>query len=68
MRLSNVKLTYNLPQNILNNIKTSNAAIYVDMQNTFLLTNYEGLDPEMEANSSPYPIPFTTVLGINLTF
>ena len=68
MRLSNVKLTYNLPQNILNNIKISNAAIYVDMQNTFLLTNYEGLDPEMEANSSPYPIPFTTVLGINLTF
>lgn len=68
LRLSNIKLTYNLPQNLLSNVKISSAAFYVDLQNTFLLTNYEGLDPEMEANSSPFPIPYTAVVGVQLTF
>jgi len=68
LRLSNIKLTYNLPQKLLNSVSISNAAVYVDLQNSFLLTNYEGLDPEMESNSAPYPIPFTSVLGVQLTF
>ena len=68
LRLSNIKLTYNLPQNFLNNVNISSAAVYVDLQNTLLLTNYEGLDPEMEANSAPFPIPYTAVVGLQLTF
>ena len=46
----------------------SNASIYMDLQNTLLLTNYEGLDPEMEQNASPLPIPFTVVVGVDITF
>ena len=41
---------------------------FEDLQNTLLLTNYEGLDPEMEQNASPLPIPFTVVLGVDITF
>lgn len=33
-----------------------------------MLTNYEGLDPEMEINCAPFPIPFTVVLGVNINF
>ena len=68
LRLKNIKLTYSLPQNVLNSCRISNASIFIDFQNSLLLTNYEGLDPEMEQNSSPFPIPYTGVLGINLTF
>jgi len=68
LRLSNVKLTYNLPQSLLSSTKISNAAVYFDLQNSLLLTNYEGLDPEMESNSAPFPIPLTAVLGVQLTF
>jgi len=68
MRFSNIKLTYNFPTKLLQGAKISNAAVYLDLQNTALLTNFEGYDPEMESNSSPYPIPLTMVLGVNLSF
>jgi TonB-linked SusC/RagA family outer membrane protein len=68
LRFSDIVLTYNLPENLVKNAKISNAAVYLDLQNTALITNFEGYDPEMERNSSPYPIPFTMVLGVNLSF
>ncbi|MDF9828954.1 SusC/RagA family TonB-linked outer membrane protein [Parabacteroides sp. PF5-6] len=68
-RFKDIKVTYLLPQNWLKDNKiASNAAVYVDLQNTLLLTNYQGLDPEMEQNAAPFPIPFTVVLGVDITF
>lgn len=68
MRIKNIKLTYSLPQSALNYLHISNMSVYADLQNSVLLTNYEGLDPEMEHNSAPFPIPRTFVLGLNITF
>lgn len=68
-RFKNIKMTYLLPKNWLKDSKlASNASVYVDLQNTLLLTNYQGLDPEMEQNAAPFPIPFTVVLGVDITF
>ncbi len=68
LRLKNVKVTYTLPEKLLNGCKISSASVYLDLQNSVLFTNYEGLDPEMERNSSPLPIPIIGVLGVNLSF
>jgi len=69
MRLKNITLGYNLPQRMLGNGKFArNARVYADFQNIALLTNYKGLDPEMEQNVSPFPIPFTITLGVNISF
>ena len=68
LRLKNIKVTYTLPEKFLNNCKISSASVYLDLQNSVLFTNYEGLDPEMEQNSSPLPIPIIGVLGVNLSF
>lgn len=68
-RFKNIKLTYDLPRNWLQRNKLGqNAQVYVDLQNTLMLTNYAGLDPEMEQNAAPFPIPFTMVFGVNITF
>lgn len=68
-RFKNIKLTYDLPRNWLRNNKLGQSAqVYVDLQNTLLLSNYAGLDPEMEQNSAPFPIPFTMVFGVNISF
>lgn len=68
MRLKNVKLTYNLPKVIVHNLNISNLSVYLDVQNSLLLTNYKGLDPEMEKNSAPFPISKTFVIGVNIAF
>lgn len=68
-RFKNIKLSYDLPRNWLQHNKLGQGAqVYVDLQNTLLLSNYEGLDPEMEQNAAPFPIPFTMVVGVNITF
>lgn len=68
IRLKNIKLTYNLPEKILSGANISSASVYLDIQNSVLFTNYQGLDPEMEQNSSPLPIPFIGVFGVNISF
>lgn len=68
LRFKNIKLTYNLPKETVARWGMSNLGVYVDLQNTLLLTNYEGLDPEMEQNAAPFPIPSTVVFGLNVTF
>lgn len=69
IRFKNVTLGYTFDQNLLRNNKIAqNIRLYVDFQNIALITNYVGLDPEMEKNSSPFPIPFTTAFGMNITF
>jgi TonB-dependent starch-binding outer membrane protein SusC len=49
MRVKNVTLAYNLPNNILNNIRVKGAQIYITGENLFTFTKYEGLDPEIGA-------------------
>ena len=44
--------------------------VYATAQNILTITKYDGLDPEIQGGieSSIYPRPFTTILGVNLNF
>lgn len=70
LRLKNITLGYTIPKNwLVKNNLLQDARIFVDAQNIGLLTNYEGFDPEMELNnSSPYPIPYSISMGVNIKF
>lgn len=44
--------------------------VYVTAQNPFMLTKYDGLDPEVSSgiDKNPYPRPMSFQLGLNLNF
>jgi iron complex outermembrane receptor protein len=44
--------------------------IYATVQNPFMITKYDGLDPEVASgyDSNPYPRPISFQLGINMNF
>jgi iron complex outermembrane receptor protein len=67
LRLDNVTLGYTFnditPQNI-------NVRVYGTVRNALLVTDYEGLDPEMESgiDNNLYPRPRTYVFGLSMNF
>jgi iron complex outermembrane receptor protein len=67
MRLDNLVLSYRLPD--LGNGRF-NAQFSLIGQNLLVLTNYNGLDPEVAGgiDNNFYPVPRTVSLGINLGF
>jgi TonB-linked SusC/RagA family outer membrane protein len=75
--LKNVTLGYTFPtQNMLKYIKS--IRLYSSIQQAFVLTAYEGSNPEVSANGdsalgqgidwSAYPVPRTVSFGFNLNF
>lgn len=68
MRIKDIRLTYNLPRTLIQQWHMSNLSVYFDLQNSLLLSNYDGLDPEMETSAAPFPIPRTYVIGVNVSF
>jgi TonB-dependent starch-binding outer membrane protein SusC len=78
LRIQNVQLGYNLPENIIKKIKMKNARVYIAAQNLYTFTKYSGYDPELGAiNSNPtfmnidngrYPIPRTFTVGASIEF
>ena len=66
-KLDNVTLGYSSKKFFGSNIS---GRAYVTAQNICTITNYDGLDPEIQSGieSSIYPRPFTTVLGVSLNF
>lgn len=76
VRLNSVVLGYTLPKNLLKRVGISSARIYYNGSNLWLLSRYQGPDPEVNvtANQSTQgqdlgtpPIPRTAQLGLNLT-
>lgn len=65
VRCRNITLGYNVPMNkkILSNLR-----VYVDVNNPFVLTNYNGLDPETDTNFYAYPNVRSYSLGLDITF
>lgn len=47
LRLRNVEIGYNIPENLLGKSGISNARIYVNGQNLLTFTKYSGLDPDV---------------------
>ena len=83
LRLKNIQLSYNLPVSIMSKVGLSNATIYVQGQNLLTVTQYTGLDPEINlrdtgatsgqdrqigVDEGAYPVAKTLLLGLNLSF
>ncbi|UPK67994.1 SusC/RagA family TonB-linked outer membrane protein [Chitinophaga filiformis] len=70
IRLKNVCLSYTLPNRILRKLKVQNARFYMQGQNLFIITGYEGADPETSHYGLPPSLPpmRTMVTGLQITF
>ncbi len=78
LRLRNAQVGYTFTHGLLDKVKITNARIYAQVQNAFILTGYKGIDPENSANgNSPTGASVdrnsvgqarTYTLGINVTF
>ena len=75
LRLREMTLTYNLPQNLLGFI---NGSVYLTGQNLFTITEYKGYNPDVNSRAnvtgiygydiSSYPLARTYLFGMNLNF
>jgi hypothetical protein len=65
LRLKTVTVSYRLPQGLLNKLNLKDVTVFVHGQNLFVVTNYEGLDPEIPGNSQLPQLRMVTG-GINL--
>ena len=79
LRLKTMRLGYTVPQNALNKIKMKSLRFYVQATNLFTLTNYRGLDPEvntltntagegnrMGVDKGAWPTPRQITMGLTL--
>lgn len=69
IRLQNVSLSYQLPQVWLSKIGfISGLRLHASANNLFVITPYEGLDPETDAYVAAYPNARTYSFGVNISF
>lgn len=82
LRLNTLTLGYTLPKQLINRIGMSNCRIYGTVYNLFTITGYDGLDPEVNANTrqgnaaypttgldwGTYPRSRSFVIGLNVSF
>lgn len=76
VRLRNIQLGYNFDEGVLEKLKISGLRIYASGQNVFTITDYSGLDPDVQGNgimergvdSGNWPSSRIFSLGINLEF
>lgn len=72
VRLRNATLGYQLPSNWISSLKIRSARIFVSGDNLVTITNFSGVDPEVNlslgTSSFKYPISRKILLGINLGF
>ena len=72
LKMKNIKLSYQFPMAWIRKIKLTNALIYAQVENVFVLTEMPNFDPEIRVNGYRYvydfPSPRTYTLGISITF
>lgn len=68
LRLKSVELGYKFPKRLLDRIHVSNARIYANGLNLFILSKFKTWDPEMGEDGLKYPVQRVVNLGINLGF
>ncbi|MCS3732305.1 SusC/RagA family TonB-linked outer membrane protein [Mucilaginibacter dorajii] len=66
IRLNNVALSYSLTADVLRKLNLAGARLYLQAQNVFVISNYDGFDPESGATAVP-PL-FRIVLGVQCSF
>jgi TonB-dependent starch-binding outer membrane protein SusC len=66
-RMDNMSVGYSIDRVFVDRLK---ARVSLTVQNAFLITNYKGIDPEIEngIDNNIYPRPRTFLLGVNFTF
>lgn len=75
-RLRNVQLTYNLSTDLLSRVNMSRASVYFQGQNLLTITDYTGVNPEIQTGSNNtvgfdggyMPVSRNLILGLNVTF
>jgi hypothetical protein len=68
VRVRNINLGYNLPSNLISGIGLSSLRIYLNAQNPFTFTKYEGWDPESATGRASYPSTKLYLFGLNASF
>jgi hypothetical protein len=68
VRIQDVQLTYNLPNNLLQKLRIGGLSFYVSGKNLFTITKWTGLDPELGTQAYNYPTLKTCTIGTNLKF
>ena len=67
LRLKNVSLSYDLPGKFLKSIGFQKCQVYLRAQNLFILTKYDGLDPDTPGLGALPPMK-TITAGLQMTF
>lgn len=69
IRLQNVSLSYQVPRTWLSRIGFISALrLHASANNLFVITPYDGLDPETDAYAAAYPNARTYSFGVNISF
>lgn len=68
VRLKDVSLSYDIPNNAIRRIGLSNLRVYVSGRNLLTFTNWSGLDPELVDQSAQRNIPMQKELIFGLNF
>ena len=75
LRLKNINISYNIPDNIISKIGLNSTQLYLSTENIFTLTNLgiykNSFDPEFDPNTQTtrrYPITRSFTAGIKMTF
>lgn len=78
IRLQNISLSYTLPKNLVSKLKLQNIKVYINLQNVYTWTKYDGFDPEVGAmygdalmtglDYGRYPSPRIYTFGLNISF
>lgn len=65
VRCRNITLGYTIPvsKKIMNSVR-----VYADVNNPFVITNWNGLDPETEGHNYSYPNVTSFSFGVDITF
>lgn len=67
LRLNNLSFSYILPEKLLKKLAMKNAAFNINTRNLFVITGYDGIDPEIR-DFSGMPPSRTITAGFSLTF
>ena len=76
LRIKQIQLGYNLPNDLLGSMKIDHARVYVSLDDYFTFTKYKGLDPEAGSSTDNrqgvdrgiYPIAGKILFGFSLNF
>jgi hypothetical protein len=71
LRVKDIQIGYSLPAKVLSKLKVSGIRFYLDAQNAFTFTKFQGLDPERDlTNTTPQQYPNVRIIsgGVNVKF